>query len=62
MAIECKWKYDTKTDCDQLVKFAESYPDAELALVAQNISEPYRRIYKGVNVQFLELADLERFL
>lgn len=62
VAIECKWKFDTDSDCDQLIKFAESYPDAELVLVAQNVPEPYRRKHKGVDVQFLGLEDLERIL
>jgi predicted AAA+ superfamily ATPase len=60
VAIECKWKHNTDKDCDLLVKFAESYPDAQLVLVAQNIPEPYRRKYKSVDVQFLRLEDLER--
>lgn len=62
VAIECKWKFDADRDCDQLIKFAESYPDAQLVLVAHNIPEPYRRKHKGVDVQFLGLEDLERIL
>lgn len=61
VAIECKWKFYADRDCDQLVKFSESYQESELVLVAQNIPEPYRRKYKGVDVQFLRLEDLERF-
>lgn len=60
VAIECKWKFDADRDCDQLVKFSESYQESELVLVAQNIPEPYRRKYKGVDVQFLRLKDLGR--
>lgn len=60
VAIECKWKFDADRDCDLLVKFSESYQQSELVLVAQNIPEPYRRKYKGVDVQFLGLEDLGR--
>lgn len=62
VAIECKWKYDNERDCDLLLKFAHSYPEAELVLVAQNIPQPYRRKYKGVSVQFLGLEDIESIL
>lgn len=60
VAIECKWKFDADSDCDLLAKFSQSYQQSELVLVAQNISEPYRRKYKGVDVQFLRLEDLAR--
>lgn len=60
VAIECKWKFDAYRDCDLLVKFSGSYQQSELVLVAQNIPEPYRRKYKGVDVQFLGLEDLGR--
>lgn len=62
VAIECKWNIKNESDADGLVKFAEFYPEARLVLVAHNLSEPYKRTYKGVPIEFVNLAHLERKL
>ena len=62
VSVECKWKYKGQEDCNSLFKFAQSYPDAALMLIAENITKPYKRQHEGVNIQFVGLDSIEAIL
>lgn len=50
-AIECKWNADA-FEPDSLLRFRESYKSGRNIVVAANISKPYKRQTKGLEIEF----------
>lgn len=57
VAIECKWRA-AQFDPGPLKLFRKSYPDGPSFLVAQDITQPYRKRYGDQEVQCCNLAGL----
>lgn len=56
-AIECKWNADS-FEADSLLKFRESYKEGRNIVVAANVTKPYIRRIKNLEIEFLPVEQL----
>ncbi len=57
IAIECKW-VAAAFDPTSLLAFRQSYPQGSNFVVAHDVGDSYKRAYRGIEVEFLNLPAL----
>ena len=58
-AIECKWNADA-FETDSLLKFRESYKEGRNLVTAANVTKPYTRRVKGLEIDFVPISQLRQ--
>lgn len=58
-AVECKWNADA-FETDSLVKFRKSYKEGRNLVVAANVTKPYIRRVKGLEIDFVPISQLRK--
>lgn len=58
-AVECKWNADA-FETDSLLKFRKSYKEGRNLVVAANVTKPYIRRVKGLEIDFVPISQLRK--
>lgn len=61
VAIECKWSASS-FDPSGIIAFRTQYPDGESYVVSRDVTQPFKRTYRGIGVRFVGLQGLIRAL